>query len=201
MKVTIEIQEINYGDVAVKMMPLMARTAQNQNSAIEKTMVAVSQLPDRLFYDIFDLIPLEQKNDIVAAFAMEYKDKILSVANKKSKEHGIGVTLSDYSISRNLEISAVVDEIDYKAITERFLSEIRERLLQMGGVVSLLKPMIRNATAEGIYGLLEKCFGNNKEAAIASLINQHQEKLIEKIEEISETQNVHLKIRSIFIEV
>lgn len=42
MKVTIEIQEINYGDVAVKMMPLMARTAQNQNSAIEKTIVAVS---------------------------------------------------------------------------------------------------------------------------------------------------------------
>lgn len=75
MKLTIKIREINYGDVAVKALPLLGSAAQNYGSAVEKTIAAVSMLPEELIHSIFDAIPTEQKNDLVSAFVMEYGEK------------------------------------------------------------------------------------------------------------------------------
>ena len=45
MKLTIQLDELNYGDVAVKAMPILRQTAQKQNNAVGKTIAAISQLP------------------------------------------------------------------------------------------------------------------------------------------------------------
>lgn len=200
MKIIVKIKEINYGDVAVKAMPFLKKAAQSQNNAVGKTIAAVSQLPDDLIYNIFDVIPMEQKNDIVAAFAMENKEKILAAVNKMSKDYKIGVMLSNYALNQELELAAVVSEIDYQAIAERFLPEIREKLLSMGGMVGFLKPVIEKASAEQVCGLLDKILGKNKDAVIASLINMNQQKLISLIEETAAKQNIRLKVASVFLE-
>ena len=143
---------------------------------------------------------MERKNEIVAAFAMENKEKILAAVNKMSKDYKIGVTLSNYAMNQNLELSAIVGEIDYQTIAERFLPEIREKLLNMGGMVSLLKPVIEKASAEQICGLLDKILGTKKEALIASLINKNQQKLISLMEDTVRKQNIDMKINSIIVE-
>ena len=178
MRLSIKLDEINYGDVAVKAMPFLRKAAQTQNNAVGKTIAAISQLPDNLIYNIFDAIPMEQNNEIVAAFAMENKEKFLAAVNKMSRDYKIGVMLSNYTMNQELELSAIVSEIDYQTIAERFLPEIREKLLSMGGMVSFLKPVIEKASAEQICGLLDKILGKTKEALIASLINKNQQKLI-----------------------
>ena len=143
---------------------------------------------------------MERKNEIVAAFAMENKEKILAVVNKMSKDYKIGVTLSNYAMTQELELAANVSESDYRTSAERFLPEIREKLLNMGGVVGFLKPVIEKASAEQICGLLDKILGNKKEALIASLINMNQQKLISLVEDTARKQNIDLKINSIIVE-
>lgn len=200
MEITVKIEEINYGDVAVKAMPFLRKAAQKQNNAVGKTIMAISDLPDSLIYDLFDAIPVEQKNEIVAAFAMENKAKVLSAVNKLSEDHKIGVTLSDYSVDQRLEFAAVVDKIDYQAIADRFLPEIREKLLNMGGMVSFLHPVIEKASAEQVCRLLDKILGKNKESLIASLINKNQQKLISLVEDTAKKQTINLKIAAIIVE-
>ena len=61
--------------------------------------------------------------------------------------------------------------------------------------------VIRNASAEQIVGLLDRFVGDNKEAFLASLINQNQKTIISAIEDAAQKQNIRLKINSILLEV
>ena len=201
MKLTIKLDKINYGDVAVKLMPLLAQSAGNFHGAVGKTVAAIANLPDSLVRDIFDAIPEDEKNVVIAAYAMEYKDRILSKLNNLSMYHNLGLKLADCLIDQDLTIEAEVSEIDYIAIVDRFLPAIRDKLLRMGGLVVMFRPMIRNSSAEQIVGLLERFVGDNKEAFLASLINQNQQSLISVIEDAAQKQNICLKINSIFLEV
>jgi len=201
MKLTIKLDAINHGDVAVKLMPLLAQSAGSFHGAVGKTVSAIANLPDNLIRDIFDAIPENEKNGIIAAYAMEYKDRILSKLNNLSMHHNLGLKLADCLIDQDLTIVAEVSEIDYIAIVDRFLPVIRDKLLGMGGLVAMFRPMIQNASAEQIVGLLDRFVGENKEAFLASLINQNQQNLISTIEDAAQKQNICLKINSILLEV
>ena len=69
MKLTINLNEINYGDVAVKMMPLLGKEEMYFSEAVGKTLNAIAALPENLIREIFEVIPAEQKNEIVVALA------------------------------------------------------------------------------------------------------------------------------------
>lgn len=73
-------------------------------------------------------------------------------------------------------------------------------MLEMGGMTVLLQPVIEHAPAERLVGLLERFVGDKKNEFIASLINRNQHNLISSIENISESQDIHLKIEFIFVE-
>ena len=201
MKLTIKLGAINHGDVAVKLMPLLAQSAGNFHGAVGKTVAAIANLPDNLIRDIFDAIPENEKNGIIAAYAMEYKDRILSKLNNLSMHHNLGLKLADCLIDQDLTIVAEVSEIDYIAIVDRFLPAIRDKLLGMGRLVAMFRPMIQNASAEQTVGLLNRIVGENKEAFLVSLINQNQHNLISTIEDAAEKQNIRLKINEIILEV
>lgn len=100
-----------------------------------------------------------------------------------------------------MNIVAEVSKIDYIAIVDRFLPVIRDKLLGMGGLVAMFRPMIHNASSEKIVGLLDRFVGENKEAFLASLINQNHHNLISAIEDAAQKQNIRLKINSIILEV
>ena len=108
MKLTVKIDEINYGDVAVKALPLLQDTGKRYSPAIEKTMTAIAALPERLIREIFDTIPDAQKNDMIAAFAMENKVRLLHMMNSMSYGQGIGIELADYSLNAGLDARRAV---------------------------------------------------------------------------------------------
>lgn len=173
------------------------QNAQHRDSAVGKLLSAMAQLPQELIVGLFDAIPTEQKNDIAASFAEENKEQILSLVNKLTKEHRIGLSVSDFSMNRHLEIGAEVDDIDYPCLVDRFLPLVKKNLLARGGMVALLRPMIEQASADQICGLLDRFMGSNKDAFMAALINQNQDKLAELIEDTAAKQNIQLKISSV----
>lgn len=201
MKLTIKLDEINHGDVAVKVMPLLAQSAGNFHGAVGKTLSAISNLPENLIRDIFDAIPEVEKNGIIAAYATEHKDRILNKLNEMSMHHNLGLKMADCLIDQNLNIMADVSEINYVSIVDRFLPVIRDKLLGMGGLVAMFRPMIQNASAEQIVGLLDRFVGDNKEAFVTTLINQNQKNLIAAMENAAQKQNIRLKIHSILLEI
>lgn len=201
MKLTIKLDAINHGDVAAKLMPLLAQSAGSFRGAVGKTVSAIANLPENLIRDIFDAIPENEKNGIIAAYAMEYKDRMLGKLNNLSMKYNLGLKLADCLIDQDMTIVAEVSEIDYIAIVDRFLPAVRDKLLRMGGLVAMFRPIIQNASAEQIMGLLDRFVGDNKEAFLASLINQNQQKLISAIEDAAQKQNIRLKINSILLEV
>lgn len=200
MKLTININEINYGDVAVKVMPVLAQSAGSLHGAVGKTVTAIANLPENLIRDIFDAIPDNEKNEIIAAYAMEYKDRILTMLNNLSMHYNLGLKLAECLIDQDMNIVAEVSEIEYTAIVDRFLPAIRDKLLGMGGLVAVFRPMIQNASAEQIVGLLSRFVGDNKEVFLASLINQNQQYLIPAIEDAARKQNIRVRINSINLE-
>ena len=201
MKLTIKLDEINFGDVAVRAMPLLSSSAVNIGGAVGRMAYAITDLPESLIRDVFDAIPACEKNEILAAFAVEYKGRILNTLNNLSSDYKLGLQLKDFMVDRNLTIAVEVDEIDYIKIVDRFLPEIREKLLSMGGFVAMFRPMIQNASAQQIVGLLDRFVGDNKEVFLASLVNQNQQNLISAIEDAAQKQNIRLKINSILLEV
>jgi len=200
MKLIIKIREINYADVAVKVMPLLEQAVQKQNNAIGKTISALSQLPQSLIYRIFETIPELQKNEIVAAFAMENRETICRTINKMSQAYEIGVMIDDFTMNPALEIIAVADSVDYLCIVNRFLPMIREKLLSMGGMAAVLRPVIQMASAEQICGLIDRILGERKDAFVASMIQQNQQMLISAIENAARKQDISLKIDSIILQ-
>lgn len=200
MKLTIKLDEINYGDVAVRTIPLLKHSAGNIHGSIGRMAVAITNLPENLIRDIFDTIPTYEKNEILAGFAVEHKGRILNTFNNLSVNYKLGLQFKDFTVDQNLTIRAEVGEIDYISIVDRFLPEIRSKLLTMGGLVVMFRPMIQNASAVQIVGLLDRFVGDNKEVFLVSLVNQNQKKLISAIEDAADKQNIRLKISAIVLE-
>ena len=200
MKLKIRVQEINYGDVAVKAMPLLGERVKNRSDAIGEVLAAFCDLPEDLIQEMFNAIPKEKKNGIVASLSEEYRGKILYFLNRLSAENGIGVQLKDFTVSRALEMEAEIAEIDYLTVTKNFLPVIRKKLMEMGGITVVLRPVIANAPAERIVGLVDRISGGHKDAFLASLINRNPKTLISGIESAAEKQNIRLKIASVFVE-
>ncbi len=194
MKLYIKIDEINYADIALMAQGMLGKSFSNRTDAIAMAVYAASGLSEGLIRDLFAEISDKRMSTILAAFAKEYKCKILSAGNELLVKNHLGVKIDDFNVTPELEVSVNVAEIDYSSIVERFLPMIKEKLMGMGGAVVLLRPMIRNASADQICGLLDTLLGNNKEEFIAALVNQYSDKLVSAIEDAAAKKNIRLKI-------
>lgn len=199
MKLKIKMKEINCGDIAVKALPMLERVTQH-SGLVGEVMAAFSSLPGELIHDIFDAIPQEKKNRIIVLLAMEYREMLLNIINHLLEKNQIGITLDDFAFNQAFEIEADISKIDYCLFVNHFLPIVREKLLEIGGMTVMLRPMIEHASAERLVGVLDWFCGDHKNEFIASLINRNQHILISSIENISESRNIHLKIDSVFIE-
>lgn len=153
MKLTIKLDSIDYGDVAVKLIPMLGQS--RKDGSVGLVLDALSALPEDLIRKVFDAIPQQRKDEIVAAFAMEKKDTLLGMLNDMSREQDLGITLENYRMDSELNIVVDVEKIDYLRMTERFLPMLREKLLTLRTIPSFLKPAIQNATAEQLLKLLD----------------------------------------------
>lgn len=194
MKLYIKIDEINYADVALMAQGMLGKSFSNRTDAIAMAVCTASRLSEDLVRDLFKEISDERMSTILAAFAKEYKWKILSAGNELLVKNQLGVKIDDFDVTPDLKVSVNVAEIDYPSIVERFLPMIKEKLMGMGGAVVLLRPVIQNASASQVCGLLDTLLGRNKEGFIVGLVNQYSDKLASAIEDAAAKKNIRLKI-------
>ena len=201
MKLTIKLDEINYGDVAVRLMPALGKREMVFSIGVGKLLNAIAALPENLIRDIFDAIPAEQKNEIVSFFVVENKSKILWTIDEMLYKNRISIKLVDYTMDQDLTLTAEIGDINYDRIVERFLPLIREKLMiraTMNPMMIMLLPVIQNASANQIVRLMNQVVGN-KDDFLASLVNQNQKNLIAAVEDAAQKQNIRLKINSIIL--
>ena len=201
MKLTIKLDEINYGDVAVRLMPALGKREMVFSIGVGKLLNAIAALPENLIRDIFDAIPAEQKNEIVSFFVVENKSKILWTIDEMLYKNRIAIKLVDYTMDQDLTLTAEIGDINYDRIVERFLPLIREKLMiraTMNPMMIMLLPVIQNASANQIVRLMNQVVGN-KDDFLASLVNQNQKNLIAAVEDAAQKQNIRLKINSIIL--
>lgn len=194
MEMIITIDELHYSDVAVMVMPVLGKSFSDRTDAAAMAAVTVSRLPERLVRELLDEITDGQMSVLLSAFATENKKTIIDAVNKLSDRNGFGVTFTDFAMTPQPELRVTVGEIDYPCVVKRFLPMIKEKLLDMGGAVALLRPVIRNASADQVCGLLDHLLGSNKEEFIVALVNQYGDKLEAAIEDLAAKQNIRLKV-------
>lgn len=194
MRLYIKIDQIDYADVALVAQGMLEKPFSNRTDAIAMAVYTVSRLSEDLIRDLFNEISNERMSMLLAAFAKEYKCKILSAGNELLVKNHLGAKIDDFDVTPDLKVSVNVAEIDYPSIVERFLPMIKEKLMGMGGAVVLLRPVIQNASAPQVCGLLDTLLGRNKESFIVALVNQYSDKLVSTIEDAAAKKNITLKI-------
>lgn len=194
MELSFKIEEINYGDVVLAAKPFLLKTFENRTDAVAMAATTAAGLSPKLIRVMMAEITDEKINQLIAAFAAEYKPKILSAVNELSEKKKLGVQLEDFEVSPGLDVWAKAESIDYPSLVGRFLPVVKEKLLNMGGPAALLRPVIQNASASQICGLMDKLLGSRKETFIVNLINQNAEKLVATVEKTAAQKKVRLKI-------
>lgn len=194
MELSFKIEEINYGDVVVAAKPFLLKTFENRTDAVAMAATTAAGLSPKLIRVMMAEITDEKINQLIAAFAAEYKPQILRAVNELSEKKKLGVQLEDFEVSPGLDVWAKAASIDYPSLVGRFLPVVKEKLLNMGGPAALFRPVIQNASASQICGLMDKLLCGRKETFIVNLINQNAEKLVATVEKKAAQKKVRLKI-------
>lgn len=200
MKIKVNIEELNYGDVAVQAMPIIRSHIEQTDDAMSAILLAVTQLPDPLVHQIFDTVSEQQKNLIVSLLVEENQQTILNGIAAFLDKNQIGVKIGQLCVTEQLEVLLEVTDIDYVGLIQRFLPLIGERLESGVGVAGLLSRLAGGGihSVQTILGFIPQ---DGKDNLAAYLINLNQQLIAGWI--MSEMQNKHiqLKIKEIVAEV
>ena len=197
MKLSIKMDELNYGDVFIKLARFLAVVPGEYSGPYGKKVSEMTELPSFQIRNLCSALSDEEKAELLSGFASECKESLLQIVNSELKRQQINVTATDFTIDRDLNVTAQCSQLDYPNLVGKFLPAVRKRLLKTGGAAALLRPVIEKASAEQICGLMDRFLGNNKDAFLASMINQNQRKIISLIEKIAEKEHLRLTVASV----
>ena len=133
MKITMKIQHIRYGDVAVQALPVLAEKLPAEDTAMNKLLRAITHLPEDVVYSLFDAISQQEKNEIVSLLVQENKEKILAYATQFLQEQQIGLTLQNLAVTSDLAVELDVLDIDYGSLVQKLLPLIQDKLFESYG--------------------------------------------------------------------
>lgn len=182
MVLQIRINRIDYGEVVVKALPLLRTKIRDDGSAMAKMLLAITQLPPEVIYGIFDAMPQERKAEIVALLASENKEKLLKLAMAVAEKNGIGITVEDVTVSKELQIEVFVSRIDYAGLVVRFLPLVKDKLKTLEGSEVKILSGLAYASSELACELLKRIPREYQDKIAVFLLNQCREQIQEMIE-------------------
>lgn len=203
MKLTAKISELNYGDAAVAAMPILGKTARN-DTAVGKILTAITQLPQEMIRQVFDSIPQVDKNEIIAMLASENQERLVRFCRHMLNNNGFDMTLQEISISKDLEITIWIDEINYHSLVKKFLPMVKEKMadyvLGHGWVGKRMAPKIMNGSADLVCEIFDKFPQDAKNRIVENIFNQNQKKLMAFFENTAQKSGIELKLESLRME-
>ncbi len=100
MKVTVDIEEIDYGAAAKKIMPILQRQAEQSRdrSKIMSVLSKAAALGGNAAASMMDLLPSDLKNEIVALLVNSNKKKIIEAIENAAKKQEIPLRVGDINV-------------------------------------------------------------------------------------------------------
>lgn len=199
MRILIQINSIDYGDVAVKALPMLQNKAGDSDSAMSKIMAAVANLPPDLVHQLLDAIPQEDKNEIISKLICENHERIITAVNSLTQKNFYSA-VDGIVLNKELLLGLSISKIDYSALAEKYLPVIADSISgQRHPIVSVIAGLLKLPPKMYSF-LINKLKQETKDEAVAFLINTNQQKLITLAENAAQKQGIHLKIAGITVE-
>lgn len=197
MKITMNIQDIHYGDVAVQAFPVMAEKLPAEDTAMNKLLRAIAHLPEDVVYSLFDAIPQQEKNEIVFLLVQENKEKILAYATQFLQEQRIGLTIQNLAVASDLAVELVILDIDYGSLVQKLLPLIQDKLAEEHDNMANILGKIPAGSSNILLGFLPQKAKND---IAAYLINKGQDQILRFAMQAAANRNIRLELADLNVE-
>lgn len=200
MDIRFKIGQIDYGTIAAKALPILGRKAETMEGAVGKLLSAITHLPAALIYELFDAIPEDEKNEIVALLVEENQERIVGIANGQLHEKDIGISVESLSVTSDLQIRLTVGSIDYSGLIIKVLPLVRDKLTGATGPAAPLLSRLSGATPSQIKGILAFLPQSTKDIAAVYLLNQNRERIISMISGTARKHGIGFAVLDLSVE-
>ena len=197
MKITMNIQDIHYGDVAVQAFPVMAEKLPAEDTAMNKLLRAIAHLPEDVVYSLFDAIPQQEKNEIVSLLVQENKEKILAYATQFLQEQRIGLTIQNLAVASDLALELDILDIDYGSLVQKLLPLIQDKLAEEHDNMENILGKIPAGSSNILLGFLPQKAKND---IAAYLINKGQDQILRFAMQAAANRNIRLELADLNVE-
>ena len=100
MKITININDINYESIIGQAIPMLKEKAQTDNSAILKMVSGILNMPGDIPKKMLNALPQETKDELVMYLINSNKTKVLELLQNAFTDKGFDVKINDIDISK-----------------------------------------------------------------------------------------------------
>ena len=99
MKITLDIQELDYGALIAALLPTVHdRIAKEESSFIHKILLKLTALPPATVKKMVNLLPRETQDEIAVLLVQKNKEKILAAVDKLAKEKNVSFRVNDFRV-------------------------------------------------------------------------------------------------------
>lgn len=98
MEIKIKIDNIDYADLAVALMPLIRGKLQEKPGAVAKILASLTTLPEGLIRKTLGALPQENKDEMAAMLINENQEKLIAMIQDYAKENGVALKISDLHV-------------------------------------------------------------------------------------------------------
>lgn len=95
MEIKIVMDNINYGDVISKCLPLLRDKFKDKEGAVPKIISGIEKLPPSLSKTMIDALPKETKDELAAFMINKNKERIISAIEQYAEKNGVELKIDD----------------------------------------------------------------------------------------------------------
>jgi len=103
IKVEIKIRDVDYGDIADKVIPMVLQKLNDKDektSKLVKILAGMKGLPNKIVKAALSVLPQQTKDELAVHFLSEYKADIVTYINRMAEEKQIAIEIEEVSIER-----------------------------------------------------------------------------------------------------
>lgn len=95
MEIKIKVEEIAYGDLAVKMLPLIGEHFAGEAGPAAKMLEKLSHMPPSFARAMVDALPKSKKDELTAELINRKKDYIMDAVEQYAIKNGVEIHVTD----------------------------------------------------------------------------------------------------------
>jgi len=102
IKVEIKIRDIDYGDIADKVIPIVLQklNEKDEPSKLVKILAGMKGMPNKIVKAALSVLPQQTKDELAVHFLSEYKADIVACINRMAEENQIAIEIEEVSIEK-----------------------------------------------------------------------------------------------------